>query len=72
MFQEACEFFGDEFLRMSCDDKNKINVGTLTVSRYHQITRFFLADDAPDYMDQDFWLPGYKITPSSYLVLDTH
>ena len=69
MFSEAGEYFHDEVIRISADDKNKVNVGTLAVSRYHQISRFFMTNDSPDYFDHDFPIPGYKITPSGYLVL---
>ena len=48
---------------------NKINVGTLAVSRYHQIRRLFLVDDSPNYDDHDFPTPGYKIETSGYLRL---
>ena len=34
MFEKECALF-------SCDDMNKIKVGALAVSRYHQIQRFF-------------------------------
>ena len=55
---------------ISADDKAKINVGTLAVSRYHQIRKFFLSHDAPNYDDHDFPDRGSKITPSGYLIMD--
>ena len=39
---------------LSCDDKNKINVGTPAVSRYHQLSKFFLQGDAPKYYNHHF------------------
>ena len=42
MLSEAGEYFHDEVIRISADDKNKVNVGTLAVSRYHQISHFFM------------------------------
>ena len=38
MFQDECAFF-------SCDNMNKLKVGPLAVSRYHQISRIFPVDD---------------------------
>lgn len=61
---EMAKYFG--VLRLSVDDKNKVNVRTLAVSRYHQIRRFFVVDDQPDYPDHDF----AKIIPSGYLVME--
>ena len=58
-----------EFIMMSCDDKNKINVGTLAVSRYHQLRTFFLVNDSPNYPDHDFPYQDSKIIPSGYLRL---
>ena len=33
--------------------KSKIGVGRHAVSRYHQLKKFFIAGDDPDYRDQD-------------------
>ena len=50
---------------------NKLNVGGgMMVSRYHQIRRIYMKDDSQDYEDHDFNLPGYKIIPSGYMVLE--
>ena len=51
----------------SCDDMNKIKVGPLAVRRYHQIERFFPAEDTPNYLDHDFPVPGYHLIPSGYM-----
>ena len=53
----------------SCD-VNKIKVGTLAVSRYHQLEkRYYPVDDAPNYPDHDFLVPGYHIIASGYMRL---
>ena len=67
---EMFTYFDDETLLYSGDDKNKINVGTLAVSRYHQISAFFPAEDKPDYADHDFPYRNSKITPSGYIRLE--
>ena len=59
----------DEIMSFSCDDMNKINIGAMAVSRYHQIRRFFVAGDEPNYPDHDFPLKNNKIIPSGYLCL---
>ena len=59
MFQDECAVF-------SCDDMNKLKVGPLAVSRYHQISRIFPVDDKPQYPDHDFPHPGYLLIPSGY------
>ena len=48
---------------------NKIKVGALAVSRYHQIQRFFPVDDAPNVTDHDFPVLGYLLIPSGYMRL---
>lgn len=53
----------------SCDDMNKVKVGPLAVSRYHQIYRYFHQDDQPNYPDHDFPLPRYLLIPSGYMEL---
>ena len=54
----------------SADDMNKIRMGPHTgVSRYHQISRFFMEDDSPNLGDHDFPHPGYLIVPSGYMAL---
>lgn len=70
---KACVEFGRRFendtLVLSCDNMNKVNVGVLAVSRYHQIRRFFMTTDSPCYPDHDFPAPNSKISPAGYLVL---
>ena len=52
----------------SVDDKAKLKVSSdcPCVSRYHQIRRFFMVGDAPEYKDHDFPTPGYHLCPSGY------
>lgn len=57
-------YFGHESLQYSVDNKNKVNVGTLAISRYHHIGAFFPTTDMPDYHDHDFPLEKFKIIPS--------
>ena len=50
---------------------NKIRYGTTGVSRYHQICKIFLSDDAskyPKYPGHDFPLP-YKTIPDGVMIL---
>ena len=54
-----CRELAARFPVFSCDDMNKIKVGPLAVSRYHQIERFFPTEDTPNYSDHDFPVPGY-------------
>ena len=49
--------------------KSKIGVGRHAVSRYHQLKKFFIAGDDPDYRDHDFPTPGYLICLSGYMVI---
>ena len=62
MFSSECAIF-------SCDDMNKIKVGALAVSRYHQIERLYPTDDAPNVPYHDFPVPGYLLIPSGYMRL---
>ena len=60
MFENKCAIF-------SCGDMNKVKVGALAVSWYHQIHRFFPVEDAPNMPDHDFPVPGYLLIPSGYM-----
>ena len=57
------------FIILCCDDMNKVKIGGLAVSRYHQIERFFPVDDCPNVPDHDFPVPGYLLIPSGYMRL---
>jgi hypothetical protein len=67
--RECAEYFRDFFFVLSCDGMNKVNVGVLAVSRYHQIRTFFPLDDAPNYPDHDFPFPNSKIAVDGYMEL---
>lgn len=69
LFAEMFEEFSNETILLSADDMNKLNVGTLAVSRYHQIEKFFMKDDSPDYLDHDFPEGNAKLNPSGYMIL---
>ena len=66
---EFCAMFSDECQQVSCDDMNKLNVGTLAVSRYHQLSRFFPVGDATNYPNHHFPYRNSKIIPSGYMLL---
>lgn len=68
LVREFAAFYSKNVLILSCDNKNKVNVGVLATSRMQKINRFFCVDDNPDYNDHDFPL-GYKITPMGYMIL---
>ena len=71
MSRKFSQEFGDEVVALSCDDINKLNgVCGMMVSRYDQIRQIYMKDDSPDYEDNDFNLPGYKIIPSGYMLLE--
>jgi hypothetical protein len=66
--QQGREFTSDpEFekycARFSGDGMNKLKVGVLAVSRYHQIRRRHGIADQPNYNDHDFPFPGYLLAP---------
>ena len=67
--REFPKMFSSECTIFSCDDMNKINVGMLAVSRYHQIKRFYHKEDAPNVADHDYPVPGYLLIPSGYMCL---
>lgn len=66
---ELCQKFRDECVSISCDDMNKLHVGTLAVSRYHQLSHFFPLSDRPCYPDHDFPSRNSKIIPCGYMLL---
>ena len=66
---ELAELFSDETIAISADDKNKVNVGTLAVSRHFSINNIFATNDQPNYPDHDFPYTNAKIVPAGYLVL---
>ncbi|KAJ8030165.1 hypothetical protein HOLleu_26495 [Holothuria leucospilota] len=68
--REMCSHFQSECVVYSCDNMNKLKVGTLAVSRYHQLNRIYPSEDRPNYSDHDFPTPGYLIIPSGYMKLE--
>ena len=69
---EFGQHFSDTCETLSCDDMNKVHVGTLAVSRYHQLQHFFPMDDKPQYNDHDFPFADSKIIPSGCMALRHH
>ena len=67
--RELAALFMDKVAMVSCDDMNKIKVGTKAVSRFHRIRTFFGSDDQPNSMDHDFPIPGYHLVTSGYMQL---
>ena len=51
---ELAEIFSDETTALSADDKNKVHVGTLAVSRHFSMNNIFAKNDQPSYPDHDF------------------
>ena len=66
---ELAEMFSNETIAVSADDKNKVNVGTLAVSRHFSINNKFATDDQPNYPDHDFPYANAKLVPVGYLLL---
>ena len=66
---ELSEMLLDKMVAFSADDKNKLNMGTLAVSRYFNIGKFFMTNDQRNYPDHDFPYSGTKLVPSGYLLL---
>ncbi|XP_062515262.1 uncharacterized protein LOC134190768 [Corticium candelabrum] len=67
---EFSQQHSDSTSTFSCDNKNKVNIGTLAVSRYHQLRKFFPIGNGPVYKDHDFPFQNAKIIPSGYLRLE--
>ena len=68
-FRELSEMLLNETVALSADDKNKLNVGTLAVSRDFTQGKFFMTNDQPNYADHDFPYSGAKLIPAGYLLL---
>lgn len=67
---EFASLFSNEIAMLSVDDMSKIKVGAPAVSRYHQIKHFFPINDAPNFADHDFPVPGYLFNVSGYMFLE--
>ncbi len=68
LVNEMFDLAENETLRISADDKNKVPLGTLAVSRYFNIRKYFPEEDSPNYKDHD-WIAASKIVPSGYLLM---
>ena len=66
---QLTEVFLDETIAISADDRNKVNVGTLAVSRHFSIKNIFATNDQPNYPDHDFAYTNAKIVPAGYLLV---
>ena len=66
---ELAEMFSNETIAVSADDKNKVNVGTLAVSRHFSINNIFATDYQLNYPDHDFPYANAKLVPVGYLLL---
>ena len=67
-FEAKCN---EECCMYSCDDMNKIKMGPATaVSPYLQQFCFFLREDSPNFVDNDFPNPGCLIICSGYQMLE--
>ena len=60
-----------DILMVSADDMAKIKVGARAVSRYHQIRRVFMKNDAPNLSDHDFPYKRYLLNVSGYMALQS-
>ena len=67
---ELAFLFKDECTLISADDKNKVNVGTLAVSRHIKTHGYFPESKTPNNPDHDFPFPNSKLTPSGYMILN--
>ena len=55
-------------LNVSGDDMNIIQVGRPAVSRYHQIVKFYPADEGPEYAVHDFPNAKYGIKLGGFMI----
>ena len=68
---QLTEVFSDETKAISADDKSKVNVGTLAVSRHFSVKNIFATNDQPNNPDHDFAYTNAKIVPAGYLLLSS-
>ena len=66
MRNKLIAYVPDECTVVGANSMNKIRYSTMVVSRYHQIRKIFLSDDAPKYPDHYFRLP-YKTIPDGVM-----
>ena len=55
------DMFSDETIALSADDKNKVHVGTLAVSRHFSINNLLATNYQPNYPDHDFLYVNAKL-----------
>jgi hypothetical protein len=55
LIREFGSLFAEEVLTTSMDTMNTIHMGCTAVSRYHQLHKYFLEDDMPDFNDHGLW-----------------
>ena len=67
--QELGQLSPNGTMSLSCDNKNKIDVGIPAVSRRNQIRTFHMNDAAPNLPDHDFPFRNSKLTPAGYYIL---
>ena len=72
--KEAISSMGKKGFLISADNKAKIKIGndTPATDRHHQIRRFYLTNQGPNYHQHDFPTPGYYATPCGYLIRQTN
>ena len=58
----------NDILYLSCDDKNKVDVGICAVSRHIKSTQFTTSENRPEQEEHDFpWHTDGKIIPHGYV-----
>ena len=62
MYEKECDV-------IFCNDMNKVSVGSLAISQYHHIGKFFPAEDCTQYQDHNFPYRNSKIILSGYMIL---
>ena len=63
---QIAELYHENTLRLSVDNKNKIEIGNAAVNRRCQVQKFHLVGHGPDNWDHDFPYRNTKITPAGY------
>ena len=53
-WNELFQLYEEEYICISADGTNKINVGSLAVCRYFQLLHIFPTTHSPDFLDHDF------------------
>jgi len=69
ILNEMAELYNHGTVRMSVDNKNKIDVGIPAVNRRNKIRTIHLSNSAPNYEDHDFPNHDCKLVPAGYMRL---